>query len=81
MENIEEELRQYILAKCLPGETASNLPYDTPLQGGGILDSVAILRLVRFLEQNYGIQVEAHEMDDFDSINSIAALVRSKGRS
>jgi acyl carrier protein len=54
---------------------------DTPLRTSGILDSVATLRLVNFVIEQYGIEVEAHETDveNFDSIDSIAAFVHSKG--
>ncbi|MDP9171884.1 MAG: acyl carrier protein [Acidobacteriota bacterium] len=80
MDNIKEELRQFILSRFLPGETASNLRDDTPLRTSGILDSVATLQVVSFLEEHYGIQVEAHEagVENFDSIDSIAAFVKSK---
>lgn len=79
--NVKEEIRQYILSEFLPGEKPSNLHDDTPLRTSGILDSVAVLRLVSFLEERYGIQVEAHEADveNFDRIDSIAAFIQSKG--
>ena len=47
---------------------------------GGILDSLATLKLVSFLEEQYGITVQAHEADveHLDTVEDIAALVRSK---
>jgi acyl carrier protein len=80
MENIKEELRNYILAEFLPGEIASNLKDDTPLRTSGILDSVATLKTVTFVEERYGIEVEAHEASiaNFDSIDAIAAFVKGK---
>jgi acyl carrier protein len=80
MEDPKEAIRQYILAEFLPGETASNLKDDTALKDSGILDSVATIRVVSFLEEHFGISVEAHEAggEDFDTIESIAALVASK---
>jgi len=80
MDNIKEELRQYILSEFLPGEKASNLRDDTPLRTGGILDSVSTLKVVDFVEERYGITVEAHEasIENFDSLNAIAAFVDSK---
>jgi acyl carrier protein len=83
MDNMNEEIRQYILSNFLPGETAANLRDDTPLRTSGILDSVATLQLVSFLEEHYGIEVEAHEanVDNFDSIASIVSFVDSKGGS
>jgi acyl carrier protein len=80
MDNIKEELRQYILAEFLPGEKPSNLKDDTPLRTSGILDSVATLKTVTFVEEHYGIEVEAHEagVENFDSIDAIASFVKSK---
>jgi acyl carrier protein len=80
MDDIKEELRRYILAEFLPGEKPSNLKDDTPLRTSGILDSVATLKMVTFVEENYGIEVEAHEagVENFDSIDAIASFVKSK---
>ena len=80
MDNVKEELRQYILSEFLPGEKPSNLKDDTPLRTSGILDSMATLRLVSFVEDRFGIEVQAHEasIDNFDSIDAIAAFVGSK---
>jgi acyl carrier protein len=80
MDNMKDELRQHILNEFLPGEKPSNLRDDTALITTGILDSVAILRLVTFVEERYGIEVEAHEAgnDNFDSIDSIAAFIQNK---
>ena len=76
----KEEIRQYILSEFLTGENPSNLQDDTPLRTSGILDSVATLRLVTFVEERFGIELEAHEagVENFDSINSIAAFIESK---
>jgi acyl carrier protein len=80
MDNIKEELRQYILSEFLPGESASNLGDDVPLRTSGILDSVSTLKVVNFVEEHYGITVEAHEasVQNFNSISRIAAFVQSK---
>jgi len=80
MESMNEEIRQYILSEFLPGEKPSNLRDDTALRTSGVLDSVATLRLVTFIEERFGITVEAHEagVENFDSINSIVAFVESK---
>ena len=80
MDNIKESIRTYILEECLPGETASNLTDETPLRTSGILDSIATLNLVTFLEQTFGITIDAHEtgVEHFDRIEDIAAMVARK---
>lgn len=77
---MNEDLRQYILSEFLPGEKPSNLRDDTPLRTSGVLDSVATLRLVSFVEERYGIEVEAHEagVENFDTIQSIVSFIKSK---
>jgi acyl carrier protein len=77
---MKEKLRQFILAEFLPGESPANLRDDTPLRTSGLLDSMATLRLVSFVEQEFGIEVEAHEagIENFDRIEDIAAFVERK---
>lgn len=80
MEAIAATARQYILDEFLPGENPAHLTDSTPLISGGILDSLATLRLVAFLEEQYGITLDAHEvsMDRINTIADIAKLVQSK---
>ncbi|HWF92105.1 MAG TPA: acyl carrier protein [Terriglobales bacterium] len=79
-QNIKEQVRQFILKEFLPGESPANLTDDTPLRTSGVLDSMATLQVVTFVEEHFGIEVEAHEagVDNFDSLNSIAAFVAQK---
>ncbi|HWF90763.1 MAG TPA: acyl carrier protein [Terriglobales bacterium] len=79
-QDIKEQVRQYILAEFLPGESPDNLKDDTALRTSGVLDSMATLQVVTFVEQHFGIEVEAHEagVENFDSLNSIAAFVIQK---
>ena len=78
--NIEQSIKSYILKEFLPGEDASRLTDATPLITTGILDSIATLKLVLFLEQNFGLTIQPHEVNAeyMDTISQIAELVRSK---
>jgi acyl carrier protein len=80
MDNVKEEIRHYILTEFLPGEKPANLLDDTRLRTTGILDSMGTLKLVSFVEDRFGIEVEAHEagVDNFDSIEDIASFVGRK---
>lgn len=73
-------VRDYICAQFLPGESPENLTDDTKLVSEGVLDSLASLKLVAFLEEQFGIKVEAHEVDvdHLDTLSAIADLVKSK---
>ncbi len=76
--DIRSEVRAYILDEFLPDSEPDELEDDLALTSGGILDSIATVKLVTFIEEEYGIEVEAHEMGDLDSIDDIVTLVESK---
>ena len=80
MDDIQPAVKEFILAQFLPGEDPSALTPTTPLVTSAILDSLATMRLVSFLEERFGIQVAAHEtsVDNLNTLELIAALVDSK---
>ena len=80
MDEIRAKVREFILEEFLPGEDSAELKSDTPLMTGGILDSIATLKLVAFLEESFAIRLAAHETDVeyLDTLQAIEELVQSK---
>ncbi len=80
LQEIKETIKAYILSEFLPGESADNLAHDTALRTSGVLDSIATVKLVSFVEDTYNIELAAHEtgIQDFDRIEDIARLVAGK---
>lgn len=80
MRDVKDAIRQFILKKYLPGESADNLRDETALRTTGILDSLATIGVVNFIEKEFGVEIEAHEtdVDTFDTIHDMAALVERK---
>jgi acyl carrier protein len=78
--SIRNSVRDFILEEFLQGANADELGDETPLVTSGILDSLATVRLVAFLEERYGIRVAPHEVsvDYLDTLDLISALVQSK---
>jgi acyl carrier protein len=78
--HVKDTIRQFILATYLPGESPANLRDDTPLRTTGVLDSLATLGLISFVEKQFDIELTAYEtgVDSFDRIEDIAALVARK---
>jgi acyl carrier protein len=83
MDDIANVVHHFILREFLPGEDADELTVGTPLITGGILDSISTLKLVVFLEEHFGIMIEAFEagVEHLDSIGQIAELVARKSHS
>jgi len=73
-------VKAYILKEFLPGAGPGELTDSTPLITGGILDSIATLKLVAFLEEEYGMTLDAQDadVDKLDTVSDIATLVGDK---
>ena len=80
MSEVLSKVREYILREFLPGAEPDELSESTPLITGGIIDSIATLRLVVFLQEEFNIELVAHDTDaeNLDTLAHIVALVESK---
>jgi acyl carrier protein len=79
-EHLQDVLKAFVLKEFLEGEDPSELEATTELITGGILDSLGMLKLITFLEQEYAVTIHPREADEahFNSIAQIAELVASK---
>jgi acyl carrier protein len=79
-QDIKTKVKTFILNEYLPGEDPSALTDSTPLMTTGILDSIAVLKTVTFLENQFGITIEPHEavVENLNTLSDIARLVTSK---
>lgn len=81
-DDIKAKVKNFILSEFLPDEDPDSLTDETALISDGILDSIATIKLVSFLEEQFGVSLAAHELsaDYLDSVNAIAEIVQSKRR-
>jgi len=79
-QDISSVVKTFILKEFLPGEDPDELAATTPLITGGIIDSVSTLKLVGFIEERFGVELAAHEVDaeKLDTLELIEQLVVSK---
>jgi acyl carrier protein len=79
-QDIKTTVKTFILNEFLPGEDPAALTDPTPLMTTGILDSIAVLKVVTFLENEFHITIEPHEavVDNLNTISDIERLVMSK---
>ena len=77
---IKATVKSFILNEFLPGEDPAALTDTTALVTTGILDSIAVLKAVTFLENQFGITIEPHEavVENLNTLSDITRLVRSK---
>ena len=79
-QEIKATLKTYILNEFLPGEDPAALTDTTALVTTGILDSLAVLKVMTFLEERFGISIKPREavVDNLNTIPDIVRLVTSK---
>jgi len=77
---IKKSVRTFLQREFFRGEAVDSLSEDQPLVTSGILDSVATLKLVLFLEETFGIVIDTADIADgrLDTIASIEALVTKR---
>lgn len=78
--SVESTTRDFILRELLYEEEGATLGDDENLFARRAVDSIGLLRLVTFLEETYGIQVDEDDMapENLQSLRRIAELVRRK---
>lgn len=75
---VESKLKHFIATELMYGEDDSVLSSDEPLLGSGIVDSLGIMRLVSFIEEEFGVEVPEQDLvpEHFQTVNRLAAFVQ-----
>jgi len=73
---VERKLKHFIAAELMYTED-DDLSSEEPLLGSGIVDSLGIMRLVSYIEEEFGVLVPEEELvpDHFQTVSRLAAFV------
>jgi len=77
---IRDVLREYLREQHRGGGEGPELTDTTPLLSYGILDSIAVMQLLTFLEATFDIEFGPRDLDRrrLDTIEQLEELVRRK---
>jgi acyl carrier protein len=77
----KERIRRFILEDVVLQSPDARVEDDTPLLDG-VLDSMSLMRLVAFLEEDFGVEIDdaAITAENFRTVEDIARLVRGSVR-
>ena len=77
---IEEKIRDYMAQNLIFSDNGYQYPDDASFLEEGIVDSVGVLELVSFIEDNFKVKVSDQDIvpDNFDSVSKLAAYIRRK---
>lgn len=75
-----EKITKFLLAEPDLARGRNMIEPHESLVASGLIDSVGVLKLVGFIEEEFNVSLEAEEvnMDTFDTIASIAHLLEKR---
>jgi acyl carrier protein len=78
--DIERNIERFIVDEIMLGDKNTKLDPDQSLITSGIVDSLALLRLIAFIEEQFSVKVEDEEVipDNFDTITIMKNFVEQK---
>lgn len=78
-QEIEKEIRRFILEEVLEESEGADLPEDMPLLSG-MLDSFGLMSLISFLEDRYDLIIKNDQVvkKNFETISALAAFVETR---
>ena len=78
--DIEGKIAGYIAENILFSKNGYPHSSEDSFLENGIVDSMNVLELVMFVEENFGFKVKDDEIlpDNFDSVSRLAAYIRSR---
>ena len=77
--DVKNKIQQFIRTEIPIAREIANLE-STDLVTNGIIDSLAIMKLIAFLEETFSIRLEDEEIvaENFETIETISSLVKKK---
>ena len=78
-----ETIANYLRARFRSTIRGGALAFDDPLISSGVIDSFGVLEVMAFLEDTFRISIDPnrHELTEFETVDSIAALVAKERQS
>jgi acyl carrier protein len=78
--DVRESIRSYIITNFLFGDTSPLHSDSASLLDNGIIDSVGVMELVAFLEQDHGLAINDEDLvpENLDSIDNLVNFISRK---
>ena len=77
-----QKIKHYIASEIMYADDDEALSEDEPLLGSGIVDSLGIMRLVSYIEEEFGVEVPEEQLvpEHFRTVTAVAQFVDSLPR-
>jgi len=71
------KIKEFIMKEVNPDSNLERLGDDEPLLDSGIINSLGVLKIMAFLDEEFGIDLSTEQikLENFKNVNSICGLV------
>jgi acyl carrier protein len=78
----QDAIKEFIVDTLMVASDRTDVAEDEPLTSSGLIDSLGMLRLIMFLEEQFHVQVGDGDVgeDNFGTLSRIAAFVDRRRR-
>jgi len=75
--SLNQELLRFVRSEVAAGGDAATIDENTQLIDSGVIDSMALMRLIAFVEERANVRIPDEEVlpENFQSISDIESLV------
>ena len=73
-EKDKDVILHHLLSDYINEEDKEGFNEESKLITSGLIDSISILKLVDYLEEQFGIEFEPHEVDQ-ENLNSVTKII------
>lgn len=76
----ETTIERFIVDEIMLADSSTKIDPDDSLISSGVLDSLALLRLIAFIEEQFGIIIEDSEVvpENLETVNDIKTFIEQK---
>ncbi len=73
-------VRQFIKTELVTDHLYSDLQDNDPLLTTGIIDSLGIVKILAFIQEQFGVNVDDREIvpENFETVQAISSLIQQK---
>jgi acyl carrier protein len=77
MSEFKAKIKEFIMTEVNPDRNLVELGDDEPLVDSEIIDSLGILKIMAFLDEEFGIDLSAEQikLENFRNVTSICSLI------
>jgi acyl carrier protein len=78
--NTEALLKRFIIDELLVGDSRIQVTNDASLLSSGVIDSLSLIRLINFIEEQFHVTIEDEEVvpENFETINALLVMINGK---